>query len=187
MGRENQRVQLTKRLLWESLRDLLKERPLERISVAELCRGAGINRSTFYRHYDTPRDVLEDAHESMLNEMERRFDQCVPEAQLRESIEAQVIFVQKNAALMRLFINYVAEKDFPDRVEQLFVNFFEKNIVLPDWVRDNPESKRLLYAFYSGGAYCFLREMLAGDEMQSPAEISAISCYLLRRERWEPS
>jgi len=53
--RENQRVQLTKRLLKEALMKLLEEKPLEQINVSELCRVADINRATFYKHYAIPR------------------------------------------------------------------------------------------------------------------------------------
>ena len=48
---ENQRTRLTKRLLRESLLELLKEKPVEYITVKELCEYAELNRSTFYAYY----------------------------------------------------------------------------------------------------------------------------------------
>lgn len=49
--KENQRTRLTKRLLRESLLELLEEKPVERITVKELCEAAELNRSTFYAYY----------------------------------------------------------------------------------------------------------------------------------------
>ena len=49
--RENQRTRLTKRLLRESLLGLLEEKPVEKITVKELCETAELNRSTFYTYY----------------------------------------------------------------------------------------------------------------------------------------
>lgn len=49
---ENQRTRLTKRLLRESLLELLKEKPVEHITVKELCELAELNRSTFYAYYN---------------------------------------------------------------------------------------------------------------------------------------
>ena len=49
--KQNQRVALTKRLLQESLLQLMKEKNIQNISVKELCEASGINRSTFYKHY----------------------------------------------------------------------------------------------------------------------------------------
>ena len=52
---ENQRTRLTKRLLRENLLELLKEKPVEYITVKELCEYAELNRSTFYAYYtDVP-------------------------------------------------------------------------------------------------------------------------------------
>lgn len=52
---ENQRTRLTKRLLRESLLELLREKPVEYITVKELCECAELNRSTFYAYYtDVP-------------------------------------------------------------------------------------------------------------------------------------
>ena len=49
---ENQRTRLTKRLLRENLLELLKEKPVEYITVKELCELAELNRSTFYAYYN---------------------------------------------------------------------------------------------------------------------------------------
>lgn len=38
--------------------DLLKQRPMEEISISELCRQADIPRQVFYRYFDTREDVL---------------------------------------------------------------------------------------------------------------------------------
>ena len=57
---ENQRTRMTKRLLCEHLIQMMQEKPIDEISVSELCRRAGINRTTFYRYYTIPRDILSD-------------------------------------------------------------------------------------------------------------------------------
>lgn len=49
---ENQRTRLTKRLLRESLLELLRDKPVEHITVKELCELAELNRSTFYAYYN---------------------------------------------------------------------------------------------------------------------------------------
>ena len=49
---ENQRTRLTKRLLREGLLELLRDKPVEHITVKELCELAELNRSTFYAYYN---------------------------------------------------------------------------------------------------------------------------------------
>ena len=54
MTKEYQRVAISKRMLKEALLDLLKDKPIDAVTVSELCQMAQINRTTFYRHYETP-------------------------------------------------------------------------------------------------------------------------------------
>lgn len=47
---------------------LLKKKPLEYITVSELCKTAGVHRSTFYLHYETIGDLLEETTRYMLDD-----------------------------------------------------------------------------------------------------------------------
>ena len=43
-----------------ALTELLREKPLEKISVSELCGLAGIGRASFYRNFSSKEDILRD-------------------------------------------------------------------------------------------------------------------------------
>ena len=45
----------------EALIALLEEKDLGYITVKEICRQAGVNRSTFYLHYETIADLVDEA------------------------------------------------------------------------------------------------------------------------------
>ena len=49
----------------EALISLLKEKDLEYITVKEICEKAGVNRSTFYLHYETVADLVNEAIETV--------------------------------------------------------------------------------------------------------------------------
>ena len=57
---ENQRVRLSKMLLKNALIKLLKEKPLEKITIYGLCAEAQLNRVTFYKYYGSQYDLLTD-------------------------------------------------------------------------------------------------------------------------------
>ena len=67
---ENQRLMLTKRLLKEHLTELLQEKSIQKITVVELCSGAGIHRSTFYTHYGCVLDVFKEMEDDFIAELE---------------------------------------------------------------------------------------------------------------------
>ena len=50
-AKSNQRVALTKQLIYQAFFTLLKKKSIRQISIRELCEIAGINRTTFYNHY----------------------------------------------------------------------------------------------------------------------------------------
>lgn len=47
---------------------LLEEKELEYITVNEICKTAGVNRSTFYLHYDNINDLLNESVQFSLND-----------------------------------------------------------------------------------------------------------------------
>lgn len=49
----------------EALIELLEHKDLEYITVKELCQQAGVNRSTFYLHYDTISELLNETMETI--------------------------------------------------------------------------------------------------------------------------
>ena len=51
----------------EALIALLEKKDLEYITVKEICHQAGVNRSTFYLHYESIAELLDEAME-MINQ-----------------------------------------------------------------------------------------------------------------------
>lgn len=66
MKKIDTRVQFTKSRLKESLLSLLQEKPVDRITVKELCDLAELNRSTFYLHYDSPHNLLKELEQEFV-------------------------------------------------------------------------------------------------------------------------
>ena len=64
---------LTRRLLKEALLRLLESAPLDKISVTQLCQEAGVNRATFYRHYTSQEDVLQEIQQDTLDNIQSRW------------------------------------------------------------------------------------------------------------------
>lgn len=67
--KQDRRVKYTRMVLRDSLLSLMKGKPIEKITVKEICAGADINRSTFYVHYASPQDLLDSVKEEMYDEV----------------------------------------------------------------------------------------------------------------------
>lgn len=66
---ENPKKLYSKKRIEETFLLLLRKKPIERISVTELCEKAGINRSTFYAHYIDIYDLMEKVTDSFVRHL----------------------------------------------------------------------------------------------------------------------
>jgi len=64
---ENRRVRMTKKMLKDSLLELLEHKELSRITVTEICENADVHRSTFYKHYEDPPALLREIEQDYLD------------------------------------------------------------------------------------------------------------------------
>lgn len=74
MNRSESKYFNTALLMDNALISLLAEKDLEFITVKEICQKAGVNRSTFYLHYETMGDLLGEAMENMYKKFFSAFE-----------------------------------------------------------------------------------------------------------------
>ena len=152
MKKENQRVKLTKKLLKQSLLDIMDKKPVGSISVIELCEKAEINRSTFYNHYGCPNDVLYDI-------------EC-------DFVEDLCTYLQDNKKLAKLLLKESYTSEFPKllfkaaHVKNLYENMFSE-------ISDE-QGRKLLITFFTSGTYNMLREWLNSPDPLSPEEMGEL-------------
>ncbi len=106
----------------EALLALLEKKDFPYITVKELCETAGVNRSTFYLHYETVDDLLAECVDYMNNKCFRRYSEHIPRsggevasAKLEdlvfitpEYLKLYLEFVQENKRLIRTALNHPA-------------------------------------------------------------------------------
>ena len=68
MNKSESKYLNTARLMDEAFILLLDKKDYEYITVKEICAKAGVNRSTFYLHYETINDLLEESLEFLIGD-----------------------------------------------------------------------------------------------------------------------
>ena len=71
--KNNSRSRETRERLKEALLRLLARRDILDVTVSRLCQEAGVNRSTFYSHYDSIGDLMEELEQEIGANLMRRF------------------------------------------------------------------------------------------------------------------
>lgn len=169
----------------EALLALLEEKDLEYITVKEICHRAGVNRSTFYLHYETIADLvnetLEMVNQRFLSYFPQQEEEVLGNVASRER-EALVLVTGEYLLPYLRFIKdnkkvYRAAFRNPSSV-QAYARYGElkQRILGPILERfDIPAAHRPYYiAYYVEGIAAILKEWLrqdCGDEVEMIAGI----------------
>ena len=168
----DQRTRLTQMLIRKALTALLGQKPLQSISVTELCQLAGINRGTFYTHYTDIYDLMNRMEEEMLLEFQQALapmlDAGEGECSLLRITAGTFQCIKNNADLCTVTLGPYGDKEFASRLlavgrEQClsrYSQYFEQA---------SPEKLDYYYAFVSAGCIGLLEKWL-GSGMTVPAE-----------------
>ncbi|MBQ2847252.1 MAG: TetR/AcrR family transcriptional regulator, partial [Clostridia bacterium] len=69
------RIKRTKKMLENALFELMKDKPVEKITPTELCRKATVNRNTFYSHYSSVSELYESIENSLINSVDESLNE----------------------------------------------------------------------------------------------------------------
>ena len=169
----NQRVLLTKRLVEEGLLRLLAKEPIETINVSELCREAGINRATFYKHYYSPHAVLAEIESNVAKELENAQYALLPKesATTISKIEGICSYLKKNANTIKILVKSKMDSDISkvfERVPNDALYLIEHNTRIED------KNKQLVACFLSFGLYSLIVKWITEDIPLTPREIATL-------------
>lgn len=177
MSVKDKRFQFTEQLIRSEFKELLRQYPVEKITVAELCRRCGINRGTFYLHYKDCYELLEKLGEELANRlascMEGIFDS---DSSLRNKVsEILSILYAENETGYILFTN--------DR-SRCFERLAEsaKETTVSNWMERSQldyQQAELIYAYISGGCYVLARQIGSGELRVEAAQVHEIIFKLI--------
>ncbi len=174
----NQRVAVTKRMVKEGLVQLLEKKSLDKINITELCQEAGINRTTFYRYYELPKDVLTE----MQNEFfEETFEQFHKPWTVND-IEHFFVCLSEQAELVKLFFQYNSDTDWAGIFTNIY-NSFREMMMIKAFRNLDENSAKLLSTYLAGGAYFLVRQWIMEDIPMPPEDVAAIVLNILDKDR----
>ena len=167
---ENQRVRLSKMLLKNALIKLLKEKPLEKITIYELCAEAQLNRVTFYKYYGSQYDLLTDIENDCFRKLEEILSDNGSDSEdcLCRMLEALL----DDEEHFKVLINSLPDKDFSTKLFDLPTIRKQLDMAIPETFTAEERNELCLF-FYQGG-YAVIREWLNRENRQSPKKMAHI-------------
>ena len=170
--KENQRILLTKRMLQEGLIQLLETKSLDAISVTELCRVSGINRATFYNHYNSPQDLLDDIEARVTADLKKIIGDPQTYTDIVIHVEAVCTYFYENSRTMLILNKCHADEDINKTLYDLNRNFqiYRMNSKYTSTL--GSDGIHLVSVFFYSGCFKLLLEWLKNDIPLTPKEVA---------------
>ena len=106
--KEDLRITKTRKVLFETLVLLMKEKSFEEIKVSDICKKALINRSTFYSHYQDIYALLEEFEDEILDMLDNAFKDNLTES--LNNNDSNVYTREYFIDLIKLLLDHIDEK-----------------------------------------------------------------------------
>ena len=168
-----------------ALISLLKKKPFEYITVSEICKTAGVNRSTFYLHYETIGDLLNETTRYLLDDFLSYFSTDTQSIafnlQLCELNELIFVcdkylapyftYIKEHKEVFTVALRQNKILGFEDVYERMFENIFNPILERFHYPSD---VRRYVMMYYLNGINAIIIEWLKNECDTSIEEISKI-------------
>ncbi len=169
----------------EALIELLEKKEFAYITVKEICETAGVNRSTFYLHYENTADLLKEATQHILNRFQSYFKTDIESISLRytqtdrknllfitpEYLIPYLTFIKDNQRLFKTAVKEFGSMGFDKVYQKMFVYIFDPILARFDF---SENIRGYVMKFYLSGITAIILEWLDGDCHDSIETVSGI-------------
>ena len=168
-----------------ALISLLKKKSFEYITVSEICETAGVNRSTFYLHYETVGDLLNETTRYLLNDFLSYFStdtqaiaHNLKNCELNELVfigdkhlTPYLTYIKDHKEVFSTALQHNKTFGLEDVYKRMFENIF--NPIL-DRFRYPQNGRQYVMMYYLNGINAIVNEWLKNDCDKSIEDISKI-------------
>ena len=160
-------------LMNEALILLLEKKEYSFITIKEICEKAGVNRSTFYLHYETMDDLLSETIEYIGKKIHKKFNNKVLDKRTIKNSKLEDLylvtpeyllpyleFLRENKAIYKIAYSQPNVLKEQYIVSHLFKNIFEP--ILDRFLVPREEQKYMM-SFYINGMSAVMIEWIKND------------------------
>ncbi|MFB0920406.1 MAG: TetR/AcrR family transcriptional regulator [Oscillospiraceae bacterium] len=170
--KSDRRVTYTKMVLKKSLLELIYEKPVNKITVKEICEKADINRATFYSHFNDVYDMLDQIENELYGTIKHTLDKGWRANSLTELLTGVCTDLKLNEDVCKAILSENGDKDFLNRAL-----FIAQDKCVSDWKAAAPkadmETLEKIYTFFSHGSAAIVLSWVKSGMVESPSEIAS--------------
>ena len=166
----------TKKMLSASLKHCMEKKSLSKITVTDIVTDCGLNRKTFYYHFQDVPDLLKWTLEQEAVDVVKQFDLL---NELEEALRFAVRYIRENSHMINCAYDSIGRdelKRFLNHDFQSIVMSIVEQIERKENVHSDPDAKKIICNFYTEGMAGELVDLLKSrDAAQDEKSIGCIS------------
>lgn len=166
----------TKKMLSASLKHCMEKKSLSKITVTDIVTDCGLNRKTFYYHFQDVPDLLKWTLEQEAVDVVKQFDLL---NELEEALRFAVRYIRENSHMINCAYDSIGRdelKRFLNHDFQSIVMSIVEQIERKENVHFDPDAKKIICNFYTEGMAGELVDLLKSrDAAQDEKSIRCIS------------
>ena len=169
----------------KALLSLLEKKPFEYLTIREICEEAGVNRSTFYLHYENTSDLLKETTVYVLDNFTSYFSVDPESIAIKfadcdlqdlkfineKYLHPYLSFIKENHRVFSAVLSQPTAFDSKAIFKRLFDNIFKPILDRFHYPRDE---QNYVMMFYLNGITAIITEWLKDGCQKSIEDISAI-------------
>lgn len=176
-------IRKTKKALADSLAHLAQEKPLNKITVKDVCAGALLSRNAFYTHYPDINGLISEIENQLLAQVQTILDEFVdglfPHNML-VSLQRMLEMLSENKEITLMLIDNSNSTTFLPRLKEILGDFFF------GYFRDFgtagfEKTFGYFYVFITEGMIGMLRMWLKNPENMSKEMFAYMSYVMIQR------
>ena len=183
MPGKDHRTRVTKMLIRRAFTDLLRVKPVQSISIKELCEKAGVNRGTFYTHYRDTADLLGQLEDTFLERLQginvvvKRQDW---EGATYAYLEEVLALCLDNADIYRALVRNNGDMDFQKRFVSTLRNQYLHNF-LAHVCRTEERIRGMYCAYIVQGMLAIVALWLDSGMKETPEQMARLGGDFIMR------
>ena len=174
------RVRRTRKWLQEALLSLMLEKPMSKISIAEITDRAQVSRPTFYLHYRYKEEVLEDYLDSMYRnfmiDMNPHLDSIIQGKMAIKFFEQ----IGDQAVFLKSLINSEVSSLVMNKLHKYCYDVIKQSLKQAPYMSIDDTTWDFVIASIAGSVYAMSIQWLQTDMASSPKEMGELTMRLIR-------
>lgn len=184
--KQDLRVAVTKRMIQEALIRLLKNKPIDKIKVNELCEESGINRATFYRHYETLQDILREIEADVIHAMPQPRQKPRTLEDARAYLKQVCTYIYDNIGIMQILLTNRTDEEMMQSMTVFYRDYLDIYLETLPLDRPSEDTIQIAITLLAGGCHYLMKKCVMGQIQKTPAELADILCNMVRLQESFP-